>query len=1005
MTTVHLDFETRSAAPFGKSAGKHSVSAYQYSIHPSTEVLWASYAFGDEPVKQWRAYRGDPFPDDLAQAVADGVTIAAHNAGFECLIWNNVLAPEHGLAELPIEQMDCTAARAAIMSLPRDLDGVTKAMGMAHVKDEVGHKLMMKMSKPRRPRKNEDQDAILWHESDEDMERLGLYCDRDVEAERGLDKVLAPMSKFQRAQWLRVHHTNMRGVLVDVDFVQKAKRVDDVVQARYTDRLKELTDGNVTSATAIPAMKKWLESQDVIVDSLDKGGVIHLLEEHRDNATVGEVLRIRQEAGKSSVAKLDRFEILSDHNCRMLENFLFHAANTGRLGGRGAQLQNLPSRGGLPYYWAETCIQIISESTDPAWAAEKIEMLYGEIPTALSSCLRGVIKAREGSKLFVADFSNIEGRVAAWLGDEKWKLLAFGAYDRGEGPDLYKVTAGQILGKSPDQVDKVERNVMGKVPELACFAADTQVLTDRGYLGIVEVKLTDKLWDGREWINHSGVVEKGVQQTINLDGVEVTANHKILCGRSWRAAKKLASSENILTLALATGSENLPSLAAPKRWAKETERPSCSAVAGPTHTECTYQACLKGRALDATRALRRPQPLTGKCTTATPNTWLTMNTADGCSIDCPQPKDDVITHATQCTHHTAAEAYGSASYGRKTEGRSSDTYRHYPGGINRILRWTGLTLTEITRRATYVLSPNGLIRAIKGVSTTSNDASVSLRKVYDIAFAGARNRFTIRSSSGHLIVHNCGFGGGVGAFDSMARIYQVDMSQYWEGIRTSMDDQFIEKARWGWGKYGAAQADGMEMSQESWLASETVKNAWRDRHPGIVACWAKCEELSIRALQYPGKWLPWADGKCAIGAREFGGKMFLMYRLPSGRILYQADASLKSVTKFGRKAQEIRFFGVNSVTRQWCRQSTYGGSQFQGVVQAIAYDLMDHGWKNVEEKGFDVVLSVHDEVGAEGDADRDLAEFEAAMNDTPDWAEGCPVSSEGYVSDRYRKDG
>lgn len=718
MTTIHLDFETRSAAPFGKSAGKNSVNAYQYSIHPSTEVLWASYAFGEEPVRQWRAYRGDPFPDDLAQAVADGVTIAAHNAGFECLIWNNVLAPEHGLAELPIEQMDCTAARAAIMSLPRDLDGVTKAMGMEHVKDEVGHKLMMKMSKPRRPRKNEDQDAILWHESDEDMERLGLYCDRDVEAERGLDRVLAPMSKFQRAQWLRVHHTNMRGVLVDVDFVQKAKKVDDVVQARYTDRLKELTDGNVTSATAIPAMKKWLESQDVIVDSLDKGGVIHLLEEHRDNATVSKVLRIRQEAGKSSVAKLDRFEILSDHNCRMLENFLFHAANTGRLGGRGAQLQNLPSRGGLPYYWAETCIQIISESTDPAWAAEKIEMLYGEIPTALSSCLRGVIKAREGSKLFVADFSNIEGRVAAWLGDEKWKLLAFGAYDRGEGPDLYKVTAGQILGKSPDQVDKVERNVVGKVPELAL-----------------------------------------------------------------------------------------------------------------------------------------------------------------------------------------------------------------------------------------------------------------------------------------------GFGGGVGAFESMAKIYQVNMADYWDIIKAAIDDQFIEKARWGWGKYGAAQADGMEMSQESWLASETVKNAWRDRHPGIVACWAKCEELSIRALQYPGKWLPWADGKCAIGAREFGGKMFLMYRLPSGRILYQADASLKSVTKFGRKAQEIRFFGVNSVTRQWCRQSTYGGSQFQGVVQAIAYDLMDHGWKNVEEKGFDVVLSVHDEVGAEGDADRDLAEFEAAMNDTPDWAEGCPVSSEGYVSDRYRKDG
>lgn len=718
MSTWHLDFETRSAAPFGKSAGKNGVNAYQYSIHPTTKVLWASYARGDEPVKQWRAYRGEPFPDDLAQAVADGDVICAHNSGFECLIWNNVLVPQHGLCELPIEQTDCTAARAAIMALPRDLDGVTKAMGMEHMKDDVGHRLMMKMSKPRRPRKDEDPNAILWHESEEDMERLGLYCDRDVEAERGLDSVLAPMTKYQREQWLRVHRCNMRGVLVDVDFVHKAKLVEDVVQQGYRGRLMALTDDNVSSATAVPAMKTWLEAQGVAVDSLAKGSVIQLIEDNADNALVKEVLGIRQSAGKSSVAKLSRFEILADHNCRMLENFLFHAANTGRLGGRGAQLQNLPSRGGLSWQLAEQCIEIIVETEDPAWAATRIELLFGEIPTALSSCLRGVIKARKGTKLFVADYSNIEGRVAAWLGDEKWKLAAFTAYDNGTGPDLYKVTAAQILGKTPEQVDKVERNVVGKVPELAL-----------------------------------------------------------------------------------------------------------------------------------------------------------------------------------------------------------------------------------------------------------------------------------------------GFGGGVGAFESMAKIFQVDMADYWGIIQAAIDEKFIEKARWGYNKYGAAQAEGMGMSMEGWLASETVKNAWRDRHPGIVAAWAKCEEMAIRALQHHGKWFPWAGGKCAIGAKEFGGKVFLMYRLPSGRILYQADASLKGVRKFGRPAQEIRFFGVDGVTRQWRRQSTYGGSQFQGVVQAIAYDLMDHGWMNVEEKGYDVVLSVHDEVGAEGAEHRELSEFEDAMNDIPEWATGCPVSSEGYVSDRYRKDG
>src|SRR5690625_2406708 len=133
----------------------------------------------------------------------------------------------------------------------------------------------------------------------------------------------------------------------------------------------------------------------------------------------------------------------------------------------GAQLQNLPSRGGLGWKDAEAVINLVLETEDPEWAADRIELLHGEVPTAMSSCLRGVIQAPPGKQLFVADYSNIEGRVAAWLGNEAWKLQAFRAFDAGVGPDLYKVTAGGILGKSPEQVDGTERNIMGKVPELA----------------------------------------------------------------------------------------------------------------------------------------------------------------------------------------------------------------------------------------------------------------------------------------------------------------------------------------------------------------------------------------------------------------------------------------------------------------------------------------------------------------------------------------------------------
>lgn len=71
------------------------------------------------------------------------------------------------------------------------------------------------------------------------------------------------------------------------------------------------------------------------------------------------------------------------------------------------------------------------------------------------------------NKLAVADLSNIEGRVLAWIAQEHWKLKAFREYDAGTGPDLYNITAVSIIGGDPWKVEKKNRNAFGKVPDLA----------------------------------------------------------------------------------------------------------------------------------------------------------------------------------------------------------------------------------------------------------------------------------------------------------------------------------------------------------------------------------------------------------------------------------------------------------------------------------------------------------------------------------------------------------
>lgn len=97
-----------------------------------------------------------------------------------------------------------------------------------------------------------------------------------------------------------------------------------------------------------------------------------------------------------------------------------------------------------------------------------IELEFGSPMSILSKALRAMFVAAPGKILMGADFSNIEGRGNAWFAGEDWKLEAFRAYDRGEGPDLYKVMAARCIGISVEEITKIQRHNLGKYPELAC---------------------------------------------------------------------------------------------------------------------------------------------------------------------------------------------------------------------------------------------------------------------------------------------------------------------------------------------------------------------------------------------------------------------------------------------------------------------------------------------------------------------------------------------------------
>lgn len=168
--------------------------------------------------------------------------------------------------------------------------------------------------------------------------------------------------------------------------------------------------------------------------------------------------------------------------------------------------------------------------------------------------LRKAIKAPQGHKVVAADSSQIEARMVAYLANEVELLDQFR-----QGHDPYAELAEKIFGataqeihdgaKSGDKRMKMYRNV-GKTAILSCFAADTEVLTDKGWKPIVTVSETDKLWDGESWVRHNGLICNGKKNTIELAGVRVTPDHLIFDGSSWRTAAVLRNEPRYLKSAM-----------------------------------------------------------------------------------------------------------------------------------------------------------------------------------------------------------------------------------------------------------------------------------------------------------------------------------------------------------------------------------------------------------------------------------------------------------------------
>lgn len=110
------------------------------------------------------------------------------------------------------------------------------------------------------------------------------------------------------------------------------------------------------------------------------------------------------------------------------------------------------------------------------------------------------------------------------------------------------------------------------------------------------------------------------------------------------------------------------------------------------------------------------------------------------------------------------------------------------------------------------------------------------------------------------------------------------------------------------------------------------------------------------------------------------------------------------VEKEPKTIEVLSYMGTNSYTRKWEPIRTYGAKLVENIIQGVARDFLAEAMIRLEERGYPIIATVHDEVIAEvPEGHGSLEEFERLMCEVPKWGSGCPIAVEGYESERYKK--
>lgn len=937
MNIIAADFETY----YDKDFSLSKITMEEYIRSPLFEVIGVSTKVGDGPII-WVSGDFNTIKTHLLSLPWGNHLMLAQNTAFDAAILNWVFGIK------PVGYLDT-------MSMANALHGLTESSSLANLAKlygevDKGNAVVSALGKRR---------ADF---SKAELAGYGEYCDHDVELCYNIFHKMMP--NFPK-QELRVVDLTIRMYAEPRLMLDSAMLVTDLAKIRKDKQASMQTLMDVLGVTSEVDLKTQLMSNPKFADLLTSRGV--------EPPT-----KISDKTGKEAYAfaKTDEeFIALMDSDdpvtSTLVSTRLAQRSTIGET--RTEAYVGIASRGAYPFSLRYSGAMITHR-----WSG------FDTNPQNLprGSILRDSIMAPEGHTLVVSDLSNIELRLGMWLAGQEDALIQIA-----NGIDLYRVFASEAFNIPYDQIakDSIERFIA----KVCCIAEGELVLTPRGLIPIEEITLDDSVWDGVEWVAHTGVVYMGEKEVITYDGLTATTDHKVWTedGRYIRFGEAASGLDRLATTGdgrkairyvADTGQADNPQGETPVRersmpmraTADNCARESDAWVEQPMPLMRDEASPHKTGAPSGDRQPDTTDSETSECNGATmqqykrqelPQLWWARDSIPlrFCGRVC-----SVLTKLTQLLRGAisgqgkqqwALRARESTIHNTKGTDTKQKDYSNYD-----IQRESNPQPCSGACDSRY--RPSSGLRGEHPIQSsderivgrTDNSAILpevsKTKRVYDITNAGHRHRFTV---SGKL-VSNC-----------LSLIYGTGAAKLKETIRVQSK-----------GKVTVSIAE-----------AERLKDLYREKNTDVVNAWQE----GTRVLN----WIKNDLSHTAFKIIPVLGNEGLIK--PSGLALPYPSLDLT----YGVKGDEWHYTVRRG--RATIRDKVYGAKVFQRATQSIARDIMADMTTEIN-KDWWVAGLVHDEVLTIVPDERvteATSEIERIMSTSPIWAPDLPLACEVGSHKRY----